>query len=138
MFELDPRLAADSVVVGDLPLCRVLLARDANYPWLILVPRRADVTEIYQLNDADRAQLMAESCRVAEAMAAEFVSTKMNVANLGNVVPQLHVHHVARFEGDAAWPGPIWGTHPAKPYEPEALEAMVSRVKALLGLSPDG
>ena len=135
MFELDPRLAADSVVIGDLPLCRVLLARDANYPWLILVPRRADVTEIYQLNDADRAQLMAESCRVAEAMAGEFAPTKMNVANLGNVVPQLHIHHVARFEGDAAWPGPIWGAHPAKSYEPEALEAMVSKVKLLLGLS---
>ena len=132
MFELDSRLAADSVVVGDLPLCRALLARDANYPWVILVPRREGISEIYQLNDGERAALMAESCQVAEAMAREFDADKMNVANLGNVVPQLHLHHVARFEGDAAWPGPIWGACSAKPYEPQALEAMVERVKRLL------
>ena len=134
MFELDPRLAADSVVIGDLPLCRVLLARDAGYPWLILVPRRAGVTEIYQLDEADRGALMEESCRVAEAMAGEFVPTKMNVANLGNVVAQLHIHHVARFEGDAAWPGPIWGARPAEPYGEEALAEMVARMRRMLDL----
>ena len=134
MFELHPRLAADSVLVGDLKLCRVLLADDAAYPWLILVPRRPAVSEIYQLGAADRAELMVESCRVAEAMALEFSAHKMNVANLGNLVAQLHIHHVVRFEGDAAWPGPIWGAHPATPYEEDAREAMVGRMRRILDL----
>lgn len=115
-FTLDPRLGADCVEIGDLRLSRLLLMDDAQYPWLILVPRRAGITEIYQLKHNDQQQLLAESSALAEAMARYYQPAKMNVANLGNIVSQLHLHHIARFNDDPAWPGPVWGQHPALPY----------------------
>lgn len=133
-FELNAGLAGDTYQVGDLPLCRVLMMNDRRYPWLILVPRCADVTEIHHLDDADRTALMAESCAVAETMERLFQPRKMNVAALGNVVSQLHVHHVAREESDPAWPGPVWGHSEAQAYEAESALDLVSRLRVELGL----
>lgn len=115
-FTLHPQLAADCLVLGELPLCLVLLANDSQYPWLILVPKRAVLREIHHLSSAEQQQLMAESCAVASLLENELRAEKINVAALGNMVPQLHVHHVARFSSDAAWPAPIWGKQPAKAY----------------------
>ena len=128
-FSLDPRLAADTLPVADLPLSAVLLARDANYPWLIMVPRRAGLVEIVDLRDAERATLMREIADVSEALRAAVRCDKLNVAALGNSVPQLHVHVIARRHDDAAWPGPIWGAAPARVYgegEAEALAASLA------------
>lgn len=120
-FELDSRLQHDTVLIGDWPLSRVLLMNEQHYPWLILVPRRAGLSEIYQLDTTDRAQLLLESCLLAETMAKTLQPVKMNVANLGNVVAQLHIHHVARFNQDAAWPAPIWGKVAVHKYDSDVL-----------------
>ena len=134
MFELDPQLQADTVVLGNFPLSQVLLSRDANYPWCILVPRREDMREIHHLNAEDRQQLMRESCHLAEVMAALFSPVKMNIAALGNQVAQLHIHHVARFDDDAAWPRPIWGVVPALAYvDSELAERKARLCSALAG-----
>lgn len=139
MFELHTQLVKDSVTVGDFSLCRVLLSNDAQYPWLILVPRRADVTELFELSHMDQQQLLSEIGDVSSAMAGHFCADKMNVAALGNMVPQLHVHVIARFIDDPAWPRPIWGVHPAQPYTEEALQQRVIELEELLmplGLQP--
>ncbi|MDF2412196.1 HIT domain-containing protein [Aeromonas sp. 1HA1] len=140
MFELHTRLQADTQVLGDLPLCRVLLAKDSQYPWLILVPRVANLREIHHLAPAQQQQLMQESCAVASLMEQALRPDKINVAALGNLVPQLHLHHVARFTTDRAWPGPIWGAHPVVPYEPQVLaqQAASWRLKLthLAGFTP--
>ena len=120
-FTLHPQLENDTIVVGHFPLSLLLLHKDANYPWFILVPQRthsntAELTEIYQLDTTDRAQLMRESCLLAEALNSVFQPDKLNLATIGNMVPQLHYHHVVRFEGDPAWPGPVWGAVPATDY----------------------
>lgn len=132
MFELHPRLQEDCVVIGGLPLCQVLLARDSRYPWLILVPRRPQVTEIYQLEDADILQLSRESALLARALAGRFNADKMNVAALGNLVPQLHIHHVVRYTDDPAWPAPIWGVGTAIPYAKSQLEERITVLKSML------
>jgi diadenosine tetraphosphate (Ap4A) HIT family hydrolase len=108
-FALDPRLAADTRPVASLPLCDVLLMNDARYPWLILVPRRAGLVEIADLHDDEQAVLWQEVDRAAAALRAVAPCDKLNLGALGNIVRQLHVHVVARVEGDAAWPGPVWG-----------------------------
>ncbi len=131
-FELDPRLAADTVLVGETPLNQVLLMRDARYPWLILVPRCSDVTEPFELSEADQAQLWQESMRLGEAMKAHFAADKLNIAALGNQVAQLHVHHIARFHTDDAWPGPVWGVGSAVPYSGTALDTLVRELRSLL------
>ena len=140
MFELHPRLQADTQILGDLPLCRVLLAKDSQYPWLILVPRVADLREIHHLAPAQQQQLMQESCAVATLMEEALGPDKINVAALGNLVPQLHLHHVARFSTDAAWPGPIWGAHPAIPYQAQDLRQQadnwLARLATLGGFQP--
>ena len=115
-FRLDPRLAEDTLPIVDLPLCRALLFNDRRYPWVILVPRRNDVREIHHLPTESRQQLLAESCRIAAALEQLFGPDKLNIAALGNIVPQLHLHHVARWRGDPAWPGPVWGHSPRQPY----------------------
>ena len=120
-FELDGRLALDTFPVGDLELCRVLLMDDARYPWLILVPRRSGVVELVDLNASDRAQLVEEANAAAAFLQTSRRPDKINIAALGNVVRQFHLHVVARRRGDPAWPGPVWGHGVAKPYEP--LEA---------------
>lgn len=131
-FELHPRLAADTFPVGDLPLCRLLLMNDAQYPWFILVPRREGAREIYLLDEADQAQLLRESVRLSRAMMDAFRGHKLNVAALGNVVPQLHVHHIVRYPGDPAWPGPVWGRHPPRAYAEDARQSCIATVRAAL------
>lgn len=131
-FELDARLHHDTVLIGDWPLSRIVLMNEQSYPWLILVPRRVGVSEIYQLNDSDRMQLLQESCVLAHTMAVELQPTKMNVANLGNVVAQLHVHHIARFSTDKAWPAPIWGKFPVHKFAPELLLPTQQKWQAIL------
>ncbi|TWB35803.1 HIT domain-containing protein [Nitrospirillum pindoramense] len=133
-FVLHPRLAADTVAVGDLPLSRVLLSRNACWPWLILVPRRAGAVEIHRLETADQVQLMAEITLASRVMEAAFSPDKLNVAAIGNLVPQLHVHVVARTRGDAAWPGPVWGSGFEQAYGPDGAEALALRLAADLGL----
>ncbi|MFT7389663.1 MAG: diadenosine tetraphosphate (Ap4A) HIT family hydrolase [Candidatus Endobugula sp.] len=129
MFTLHARLAGDSTHIGDLPLCVLLMINDMNYPWFVLVPKREEIREIYQLNVQDRAQLLAESCALSEVMEEVFQPTKMNVAALGNMVPQLHLHHVARFEEDAAWPAPVWGAVPSKTYDDETRDKVIHALK---------
>ena len=131
-FELDPRLAADTFVVDETLLCQVLLMNDARYPWLILVPRRSDVIEPFELSEADQAQLWQESMRLGEAMKAHFAADKLNIAALGNQVAQLHVHHIARFHTDDAWPGPVWGVGSAAPYSDAARDALIGELRSLL------
>lgn len=130
MTTLHPQLQKDCLVVGRLPLCRVLLMNDANYPWIILVPDREGVTEIYQLSEDDQAQLIRESSSVAQMLSEQFAADKINIAALGNVVSQLHIHHVARYRNDPAWPKPIWGQVPARPYTEEALATMLDRLQS--------
>jgi diadenosine tetraphosphate (Ap4A) HIT family hydrolase len=121
MFELHPQLANDCITVGYLPLCQVLLAKDSNYPWLILVPQRPAITEVFQLSEQDQLQLAKESALVSQCLFEAFKADKMNVAALGNMVPQLHVHHIVRFKTDAAWPRPVWGAVAANNYSDESL-----------------
>ncbi|TCK08822.1 HIT domain-containing protein [Marinobacterium mangrovicola] len=131
-FELAPQLKADTINLGDFPLCQLLLMNDANYPWFILVPRRADVTEVYHLSLDDQAELMKESSFLAENLADLFQAKKMNIAALGNMVPQLHIHHVVRQEDDPAWPAPVWGKVPAVPYSDEQLNDIRERLCRLM------
>ena len=132
MFQLDPRLEADTQLLGAFPLSLLLLSKDANYPWCILVPQREGMREIYQLNEADRRQLLDESCLVAETLSDLFGADKINVATIGNMVPQLHMHHVVRFESDAAWPGPVWGAVAAATYPQQLLTETAERIVTAL------
>ena len=132
MSELHPQLANDGIVIGDYPLSRLLMINDSNYPWFVLVPRREEVQEIFQLDKADRIQLLDESCLLAEAVKDAFSAHKLNVAALGNMVSQLHIHHIARYRDDPAWPAPVWGKHPAKPYQETERQERISRLKAVL------
>lgn len=130
-FALDPRLAADTVEVGDLDLCRVLLMDDARFPWLILVPRRPDLTEITDLPEPDSAALWREIRIATGVMQGLAKPDKVNVAALGNVVAQLHVHVVGRFRSDPAWPGPVWGVGTRTPYPLHARAQLIERAGAL-------
>jgi diadenosine tetraphosphate (Ap4A) HIT family hydrolase len=121
-MDLHPTLARDTVEVARLPLCRVLLMKDRRFPWLILVPERESVREIHELPAADRAELIEEIARAGEVLKRLFRPDKLNVGALGNVVPQLHVHVVARFAADPAWPGPVWGSGAAVAYADDELE----------------
>lgn len=134
-FVLHPQLAADCHLIGDLPLSRALLLNDRRYPWVILVPRRQDVREIYQLSSADRSQLLGESCQVGELLMEAFGGDKLNIGALGNLVPQLHVHHIVRHVDDPAWPGPVWGHSPAEAYPPAELAERLERLRLGLGLA---
>lgn len=137
-FDLHPTLARDTVAVARLPLCRVLLMKDRRFPWLILVPEREALREIHELPAADRAQLIEEVARASEVLARLFQPDKLNVGALGNVVPQLHVHVVARFAADSAWPGPVWGSGAALPYPESELEETRGRLASAFGsLSPE-
>lgn len=127
-YELHPQLAADTHPLATLALCDLRLMDDANYPWLVLVPRVAGARELIDLEATQRRALMEEADLAARLLRDVFRPFKLNVAALGNLVPQLHVHVIARFEGDPAWPAPVWGRVAARPYEPEAL---VERMQAL-------
>jgi diadenosine tetraphosphate (Ap4A) HIT family hydrolase len=131
-FDLHPTLARDTVEVTRLPLCRVLLMRDKRFPWLILVPERAAVRELHELPPEDRARLIEEVARVGETLERLFQPDKLNAGALGNIVPQLHVHVVARFANDAAWPGPVWGSGAAVPYPQDELEELRERLASAL------
>ena len=132
MFHLDPRLAKDSVELADWPLCRVRLMNDANYPWLILVPERDGARDIIDLTPGDRAVLMTEIAAASQGLARLTKPDKLNVAALGNVVAQLHVHIIARFTTDPAWPRPVWGVQPPKPYAAGALDEFRRRFLSLV------
>jgi diadenosine tetraphosphate (Ap4A) HIT family hydrolase len=131
-FQLDSRLEADTVFVADWPLSRLLLMDDARYPWLVLVPRRAELSEIHDLGHAERMVLIEEIARAAKGFKALTGAAKINVGALGNAVPQLHVHIVARNPGDAAWPGPVWGQGSAVPYETVERDALLIRLRSQL------
>ena len=131
-FALDPRLEADTQHVAALSLCDVLLMNDARYAWLILVPRLAGCTEIIDLPEAGRTQLWQEINHVAAMLRDTVPCDKLNIGALGNIVRQLHVHVVARKEGDAAWPGPVWGNGVATPYDDAELQSIVQRLRQAL------
>lgn len=131
-FALHPRLAAGGLVVADLKLCRVLLKDDSRWPWLILAPRRADLTELHDLSADDAAVLMDEIRRASAALAALEGVAKINVGALGNEVPQLHIHVIGRWPGDPAWPGPVWGVAGKTPYAPEAMQDLAATLAARL------
>ena len=132
MFELHPQLQHDCLEIGHFRLCRLLLMNESRYPWFILVPERVDVTEIYQLSEADQALLLSESSTLAQGLAEAFAGDKLNIASLGNLVPQLHVHHVVRYRNDPAWPAPVWGKFAPLAYDEAEFSAVVARLKASL------
>ncbi len=134
-WSLHSTLEKDTISIGDLPLSRVLVIKDANYPWLLLVPRRADVIEIIDLNEVEQAQLMTEINRVARVLKEVTKPDKMNIAALGNVVPQLHVHIIARRTSDAAWPRPVWGVVPPLAHDPQEVEAFIAALRRKIWLS---
>ncbi len=131
-FSLHPQLANDCIVITDLPLCRLLLCDDKAYPWFILVPRLVDITDVYQMDWQQQQQFLNESSLLSELLMTEFNGDKMNVAALGNVVPQLHIHHVVRYKTDACWPKPIWGQQALIPYSSNELQGIKQRIQAKL------
>jgi diadenosine tetraphosphate (Ap4A) HIT family hydrolase len=128
-FTLHPQLERDTVAVGDLPLSRVVLMNDANFPWLIVVPRHAGAVEIFDLDDRERAQLMNELALLAQLLKDLTGCDKINIAAIGNVVPQLHVHVVARRRDDAAWPRPVWGALPARSYGETERDRLLQAIR---------
>ena len=126
MFELHTKLAQDCQFVCDLPLCRVLLMNEQRYPWFILVPRLAGLRELLALSDTQGQQYWQESNLVQRYLLQVIKADKLNVAALGNQVPQLHIHHIARFSGDAAWPGPVWGKFPPKAYSQTKIKEITT------------
>ena len=133
-FDLDPRLAGDTVVVGDLPLCRVLLMRDSRFAWLVLVPRQAELVDVADLSESDRATLWHEVDVAGAALRAAAPCDKLNIGALGNIVRQLHIHVVARTEHDAAWPGPVWGSGKAEAYPDDLLEERLKALRSRLAM----
>ena len=131
-WQLHHQLADDTAPVIELPLCEVRLMDDANHPWLVLVPRVADAVELIDLDATQRAQLSTEIDAAARALKALFKPHKLNIAALGNLVPQLHVHVIARYTDDIAWPRPVWGAANARPYAPEDLIERVNALRAAL------
>ena len=129
MFILDPQLQADTIILASLPLCELLLMNDSHYPWFILVPRRRGLRELMELSAADRLDYVAESDFISTFLQRQLAAEKINIAALGNVVAQLHIHHIARFSGDAAWPKPVWGVNPAMPYKQQALDDISSSLR---------
>lgn len=132
MFTLHAQLTKDCTVIGDLPLSKLLLLNDANYPWCVLVPMRNEKREWFELSESEQQQLLRETNALAKYLQENTGAKKMNVGALGNMVPQLHVHVIARFENDAAWPAPVWGKVPAKTYDDAALEKMRALLKQFI------
>lgn len=134
IFQLHPRLEQDCIVIGRFELCRLLMMNDSQYPWFILVPERADLQEIYQLSKAERELLTEESSYLAENLAVLYKADKMNIAAIGNMVPQLHIHHIVRYQTDKAWPAPVWGKFDAVPYSERQIADNLILVKDRLGI----
>ncbi len=132
MFELHPQLKADTYIIGTFSLSWVLLHKDATYPWVILVPAREDLREIHHLDRDEQIALMRESCHLSEVLVDLFAPKKLNIAAIGNMVSQLHLHHVARFEQDPAWPKPIWGLLPATPYMDDEYKRRINQLRSAL------
>lgn len=128
-FELHEDLKRDGIVLGQFELSLLLMIDDAAYPWFVLVPQRANVSDMHQLDVADHDQLTRESRSLSTSLMAAFNGKKMNVAALGNMTPQLHIHHIVRFENDSAWPGPIWGVQPLTPMREIELKTRIERLK---------
>jgi diadenosine tetraphosphate (Ap4A) HIT family hydrolase len=128
-FNLNARLEGDSHFVADLPLSAVRLLKDANYPWLLLIPRKPDLVEIIDLEESDQLQLMREIALTSQVLRKVTDCEKLNVGALGNQVSQLHVHVIARFRDDAAWPGPVWGAAPFEGYEPERVDTLIDQFR---------
>ena len=135
VFKLDPLLSADTDDIGSLGLCQALLMRDARYPWIVLVPQQAHLTELSDLSRDDRIRLMDEIEIASVSLTRLFTPKKINIGAIGNIVRQLHVHIVARNEGDPAWPGPVWGHSPAVPYAGDALAQKISKLRRELNIS---
>lgn len=133
---LDPRLAADSAAAGELPLCQIRLQDDARFPWLVLVPKRGGLVEIFDLSPDERATLIEEIAQCSAALRAVTQCHKINVGALGNIVRQLHIHVVARFETDAAWPAPVWGDGERVPYAPAMRDDFLARIGRALDMRP--
>jgi diadenosine tetraphosphate (Ap4A) HIT family hydrolase len=133
-FALHPQLAADTITLGDLPACRVLLMNNRHFLWLVLVPRRAALREIFDLSPDESKEVMLEIRAIAQKFSKVTNAHKMNVAALGNMVPQLHIHIIARFAEDAAWPQPVWGAA-SEPYAPDALAVIVKTITPALGFA---
>ena len=131
-FSLHPQLAADGEPVAETSLCLLLMMNDARYPWFVLVPKRAAVRELYELPEEDQQQLLHDSSSLGRALMQAYAGDKLNLAALGNVVPQLHLHHIVRFQHDDAWPAPVWGRHPARPYEAGDRRRQLDRLRPLL------
>ncbi len=129
-FQLHPQLAADSVFLTDWPLCQVRLINDQQYPWYILVPRREGARDVIDLTEAEQQQLWAESRVLSLYLRQDHQPDKLNLAALGNMVPQLHLHHIARFVQDPSWPAPVWGKYPAKAYSALQLTEIQQRWSA--------
>lgn len=127
-FRIDPRLERDSMAITDLGLCQLRLMRDARWPWLLAVPQRAGIEEMFQLAPLDQTMLTFEVNEAAKALSDVTGATKINVAAIGNIVRQLHVHIIARFEGDANWPGPVWGHGTPQPRPEDDCAALARRI----------
>ena len=127
--QLHEQLKKDCYVLGNFELCSLLLLDDANYPWFILVPMREQIMEIHQLSDNDQQQLLKESIHFSRCLEDVLQPDKLNIAALGNVVPQLHIHHIARYKNDACWPAPVWGAVEAIPYDEDGLADITARIK---------
>lgn len=128
MFKLDSQLERDTIALASLPLCELLLMNEANYPWIILVPRREGLRELVELADTDQQQYLRESNAVAKLLQSQFAAYKLNIAALGNMVEQLHIHHIARFKEDVAWPKPVWGAVPAVVYSEDKLGEVIELI----------
>ena len=137
MIELHPQLEKDCIVLGEFSLCALLLLNDSNYPWFILLPKRENVKEIHQLSSEDQQQLMAESMFFSRCLEQVFNPDKLNIAALGNVVPQLHIHHIARFIDDASWPTPVWGAVAAIPYTTDQINNIESQLLNYFSNNPE-
>lgn len=135
VFELAKEFERDSIWLADWPLCQLRIQNDANYPWFILIPRRAGITEIIDLPEAEQSQLWRESAHLSRFLKTQFQAKKLNIAALGNMVPQLHLHHIVRYETDCAWPAPVWGKVAAVPYSTEALALIKQQLELLASLS---
>ena len=132
-FQLHPNLKRDCVFVGSFELCQLLMMNDCQYPWFLLVPQKPDLTELYQLEKPDRQLLIEESSWLAENLAQLYQADKMNIAAIGNLVPQLHIHHIVRYKNDKAWPAPVWGKFAAVPYTEQQMSENLVLVKERLG-----
>lgn len=134
-FQLHPQLEKDCISMGRLALCRLLLMNDKQFPWFILVPEIDGITEIFQLNRQQRGLLIEESSYLAGRLKTLYKADKINIAAIGNLVPQLHVHHVVRYNSDKAWPAPVWGKFSAIPYSAQELTDTASLISDTLGVN---